>query len=96
MWSAPFRSALLAASLFFSAVQSQERPQELTFNSDRCEGYAARNVQQNGASLTADLGLIGKGCGIYGNDLTQLKLQVTYETSGFRVLGSIVRADFRT
>ncbi|KDQ20770.1 glycoside hydrolase family 31 protein [Botryobasidium botryosum FD-172 SS1] len=44
-----------------------------------CPGYTAKNVKQTTSSFSADLVLAGKACNIYGPDLTQLKLTVTYE-----------------
>ncbi|KAG9103826.1 hypothetical protein FRC06_007804, partial [Ceratobasidium sp. 370] len=45
---------------------------------DSCKGYTAKNVKTNSNGLTADLTLAGT-CGIYGSDIQQLRLQVTYE-----------------
>lgn len=50
------------------------------YNTGDCPGYALSNVQSQGSSITADLTLAGDGCNIYGNDLTDLKLQVEYQT----------------
>lgn len=47
---------------------------------DACPGYKAGNVQSDGATLTADLSLAGKACNVFGTDIQQLKLEVTYET----------------
>ncbi|KAK3325139.1 glycoside hydrolase family 31 protein [Apodospora peruviana] len=46
----------------------------------RCPGYKASNVKTSPTGLTADLKLAGKACNIYGTDLPNLVLQVTYET----------------
>lgn len=45
-----------------------------------CPGYKASNIKTTTSTLTADLSLAGKACNVYGTDLTNLKLQVTYET----------------
>ncbi|KAG9074615.1 hypothetical protein FS749_013796, partial [Ceratobasidium sp. UAMH 11750] len=45
---------------------------------DSCKGYTAKNVKTNSNGLTADLTLVAT-CGIYGNDVKQLKLEVKYE-----------------
>ncbi|KAG8699889.1 hypothetical protein FRC08_005057 [Ceratobasidium sp. 394] len=45
---------------------------------DSCKGYTAKNVKTSSNGLTADLTLV-RTCGIYGKDVQQLKLQVTYE-----------------
>ena len=47
---------------------------------DACPGYKASNVKDDGSTLTADLSLAGKACNVFGSDVQQLKLQVTYET----------------
>ena len=52
-----------------------------TSNDTNCPGYAASNVQQEGSKITADLKLAGAACRIYGEDLVDLKLDVTYDTS---------------
>lgn len=48
---------------------------------DACPGYNAVHVSSQGAKLTADLTLAGKACNVFGDDIKNLKLQVTYETS---------------
>ncbi|KAI9752924.1 MAG: hypothetical protein M4579_005410 [Chaenotheca gracillima] len=45
-----------------------------------CPGYVASNITQVGAALRADLRLAGPACNIYGEDLSDLKLEVDYET----------------
>ena len=47
---------------------------------ESCPGYAASNVQNEGSRLTADLNLAGPACNVYGQDLTNLKLEVEYQT----------------
>jgi hypothetical protein len=47
---------------------------------DACPGYKATNVENKGSTLTADLTLAGQACNVFGSDIQQLKLQVTYET----------------
>lgn len=53
---------------------------------DACPGYKAGNVQNDGPTFTADLTLAGKACNVFGTDIQQLKLEVTYETGPFFVL----------
>lgn len=45
-----------------------------------CPGYKASNVKTTASGLTADLKLAGKACNVYGDDLKDLTLSVTYET----------------
>lgn len=45
-----------------------------------CPGYVASGVAQTGTGLTADLTLAGAPCNVYGNDITDLKLTVNYDT----------------
>jgi alpha-glucosidase len=47
---------------------------------DSCPGYTASNVQNDGSKVTADLSLAGTACNVYGDDLTDLKLEVEYQT----------------
>ncbi len=45
-----------------------------------CPGYTASNVKITATGLSADLQLAGPACNVYGDDLTQLTLNVDYET----------------
>ncbi|KAI3326439.1 glycoside hydrolase family 31 protein [Xylariaceae sp. AK1471] len=45
-----------------------------------CPGYSASNIKTTGSGLTADLTLAGKGCDVYGTDLKNLVLEVSYDT----------------
>ncbi|KAF2126412.1 glycoside hydrolase family 31 protein [Dothidotthia symphoricarpi CBS 119687] len=47
---------------------------------EACPGYTASNVQDDGARVTADLALAGTACNVYGQDLTDLRLEVEYQT----------------
>lgn len=47
---------------------------------DACPGYKATNVKSDGSTMTADLSLAGEACNVFGTDIQQLTLQVTYET----------------
>lgn len=47
---------------------------------ENCPGYTASNVQNDGGRVTADLALAGAACNVYGDDLTDLKLEVEYQT----------------
>ncbi|KAF9700636.1 hypothetical protein EKO04_002035 [Ascochyta lentis] len=47
---------------------------------ESCPGYTASNFQNDGARVTADLALAGTACNVYGDDLTDLKLEVEYQT----------------
>lgn len=46
----------------------------------KCPGYKASRVKTSATGLTAELTLAGKACNVYGTDLKDLILQVTYET----------------
>lgn len=48
-----------------------------------CPGYTAKNVKKTASTLTADLTLAGKGCNIYGVDIPELRLEVTYDDGMF-------------
>jgi alpha-glucosidase len=45
-----------------------------------CPGYKATKIKTDHSSLTADLTLAGTACNVYGTDLTDLTLEVVYET----------------
>ncbi|PCH38495.1 glycoside hydrolase family 31 protein [Wolfiporia cocos MD-104 SS10] len=47
---------------------------------DACPGYTATQVTTNGNTLTVALTLAGVPCNIYGSDIENLLLEVTYET----------------
>ncbi|KAK5740018.1 hypothetical protein LTR17_004915 [Elasticomyces elasticus] len=51
-----------------------------TASLDSCPGYSASNVQQTSNSLTADLSLAGEACNAFGEDISDLKLLVEYQT----------------
>ena len=53
----------------------------------KCKGYSATNVIKHDRGLTAELNLIGEGCGIYGPDLSKLRLTVEYEAGTPNILG---------
>ncbi|KAG2172345.1 hypothetical protein INT43_004887 [Umbelopsis isabellina] len=46
-----------------------------------CPGYKASKVKTNHNGLTADLTIAGKACNVYGSDLTDLTIEVVYETA---------------
>ncbi|KAI0683191.1 alpha-glucosidase [Cytidiella melzeri] len=48
---------------------------------DACPGYKATAVSTHGSTMTANLVLAGKACNVFGDDIEQLKLEVTYETN---------------
>lgn len=68
----------LGLALPGSATSLAERQTSATL--DRCPGYTASNIQDDGARITADLTLAGTACNVYGDDLTNLKLLVEYQT----------------
>ncbi|KAI1738075.1 glycoside hydrolase family 31 protein [Xylaria scruposa] len=45
-----------------------------------CPGYSASQVKTTASGLTAALTLAGKGCDVYGTDLKDLILEVSYDT----------------
>ncbi|KAF2643844.1 alpha-glucosidase b [Massarina eburnea CBS 473.64] len=47
---------------------------------DDCAGYKASNVTVLENGLTADLKLVGDGCGVYGKDLVDLKFLAEFQT----------------
>ena len=49
-----------------------------------CPGYKATNVKTSANGLTADLTLAGTACNVYGDDLKDLQLSVSYDTGRSR------------
>lgn len=47
---------------------------------DACPGYNVTNPIVQGVTLTAKLNLAGTACNVFGTDLEELSLTVTYET----------------
>lgn len=77
---AVFLSWLLVAIAAVQAVSTQ-RPGHSSDPLAKCPGYEAFNVKTGLSTLTADLKLVGEACNVYGDDLKDIKLEVTYETS---------------
>ncbi|EIN04606.1 alpha-glucosidase [Punctularia strigosozonata HHB-11173 SS5] len=67
---------LAFAAAFYGARATYIDPSVL----DACPGYDATNVSTSGADLTANLVLRGP-CGVFGDDVKTLRLEVSYETS---------------
>ncbi|KAK0616116.1 glycosyl hydrolases family 31-domain-containing protein [Bombardia bombarda] len=63
----------------------------------KCPGYKASNVKTTSTGLTADLTLAGAACNVYGTDLKNLVLQVSYDTgkSPTKCVLSISQGDSR-
>ena len=45
-----------------------------------CPGYIASNVVKTSHGMTADLGLAGAACNVYGTDIDNLKLTVEFQS----------------
>jgi alpha-glucosidase len=73
-----FAGLFLFAQLFGAILSSQADP-NIDFLA-ACPGYIVTNVQTRANGLVADLKLAGSPCDIYGTDLDDLVLLVTYET----------------
>ncbi|KAL1754882.1 glycoside hydrolase family 31 protein [Schizophyllum commune] len=70
------KSVFIAATLAVApALAMYVDPAKL----DACAGYDASNVYSDGAKLTATLNVAGD-CGVFGEDISELALEVTYET----------------
>lgn len=72
------RGLLVLGSVLPALAGSLSKRQ--TSSLDGCPGYLASNVQDTGSKVTADLALAGTACNVYGEDLTELKLEVEYQT----------------
>lgn len=51
-------------------------------------GYTLRSIKQTNTGLTASLSLAGPACNAFGQDIANLTIQVTYETSSRYALAS--------
>lgn len=77
---------MLKASLGLILLSSVASATELVFSEraasgpDACPGYTVKNPKTTSSTFTADLKLAGTACNVYGPDLKNLKLSVTYET----------------
>ncbi|OTA70412.1 glycoside hydrolase family 31 protein [Hypoxylon sp. EC38] len=68
----------MAAAASAAAVAKRDYPSYDALAS--CPGYTASNVVKTAAGLTADLTLAGEACNVYGTDLKDLTLEVSYDT----------------
>ncbi|KAI0338173.1 glycoside hydrolase family 31 protein [Trametopsis cervina] len=51
-----------------------------SLNVSNCPGYILTNLEQTATGLTAHLGLAGTPCNAFGQDVSNLTLQVTYDS----------------
>ncbi len=73
-------SSLAVIGLLASAVAVVANDYPINDALAACPGYKASNTKIGQSGLTADLTLAGPPCNIYGTDLTDLVLEVSYET----------------
>lgn len=70
--------------LFLATAVSAAAVLKRDYSSDdpltSCPGYKASNVVKTASGLTADLTLAGEACNVYGTDLKDLTLEVSYDT----------------
>lgn len=70
-----------AALLLLAARASAKTAGVISTELDEaCAGYNVSHFLQHGSRIEAQLDLVGAGCGVYGPDVTNLKLFVEYET----------------
>ncbi|KAI1402580.1 glycoside hydrolase family 31 protein [Hypoxylon fuscum] len=72
------RLLFMAAAASAAAVARRDYPSDDPLTS--CPGYTASNIVKTASGLTADLTLAGEGCNVYGTDLEDLTLEVSYDT----------------
>lgn len=77
-WKAALFAGLSSAATIF------RRDAAATDSLAQCPGYKASNVRVSATGVTADLTLAGAACNVYGTDLPNLILQVTYQTGKSR------------
>lgn len=73
------KGTVLLGSLLGAALASDLTKRQ-SGSLDNCPGYTATNVQDEGGRVTANLALAGTACNVYGDDLTDLRLEVEYQT----------------
>ncbi|KAF3481155.1 alpha-glucosidase [Arthroderma uncinatum] len=71
-----FGRALVLAAVIAATALSASPPPSL----EKCPGYKAFNIRDDGHTLRADLRLAGEACNVYGKDIGRLKLRVEYQT----------------
>ncbi|THU98207.1 hypothetical protein K435DRAFT_777589 [Dendrothele bispora CBS 962.96] len=64
-----------------SVVASEVLATEFSRNVSTCPGYELQNLEENQFGLTAKLSLAGPACNAFGIDISNLTIQVTYETT---------------
>lgn len=74
------KGTVLLGSLLGAAWASGDLSKRQGGELDGCPGYAASNVRDEGGRVTAELKLAGTACNVYGDDLTDLRLEVEYQT----------------
>ncbi|KAF8815919.1 hypothetical protein BYT27DRAFT_7186387 [Phlegmacium glaucopus] len=60
---------------------AQETGSVHSLNVSSCQGYKLGSLEENDAGLTARLSLMGPACNAFGQDISDLTVQVTYETN---------------
>lgn len=70
----------MAAAASAAAVAGSHYPTGGSDPLSACPGYSASNIKTTASGLTADLTLAGEGCDVYGTDLEDLVLEVSYDT----------------
>ncbi|KAI1812354.1 glycoside hydrolase family 31 protein [Poronia punctata] len=68
----------MAVAVSASALVGRDYPTSDPLSA--CPGYSASNVKTTSSGLTADLTLAGEGCDVYGTDMKDLVLEVSYDT----------------
>lgn len=80
----------MASLLFMAVTASAAAILPRDYPSDdaltACPGYKASNVESTATGLTADLSLAGEACDVYGTDLKNLILEVSYDTGKLKSL----------
>ncbi|KAH7882262.1 glycoside hydrolase family 31 protein [Phlebopus sp. FC_14] len=75
-------SLLLGGLAFLSPLTSVKATNNPTYsyNVTYCPGYTLGSLTQSDYGLTAQLSLAGPACNAFGTDITELTIQVTYES----------------
>ncbi|KAF7333723.1 Glycoside hydrolase family 31 protein [Mycena venus] len=77
MFSSPVAAVLW---LTLVSVALADEPLVNSFNVSTCPGYSLHSLSETDAGLTAQLSLAGPACNAFGIDITDLTIEVKYET----------------
>ncbi|KAL7272720.1 hypothetical protein RUND412_004462 [Rhizina undulata] len=73
------KSLVLGVAISTLSAEAATLNKRANPNLDACPGYVAHNIKQTASTLTALLKIGGEACNIYGPDISELYLEVSYD-----------------